>query len=149
MKKVVTITKTTKLLRVRDVVQDLESNLSDEEILEKYGLTWGQLSKVYSKLYHRGYIDIEDLCRRREMRGSKGASHIPLVSLDDPEKMYTCIYCGFRSQAHFSTCPRCTGVNLRRLKKIAPALLAAGRSSKDSPAKEIIVVHGSSAPPAN
>ena len=142
MKRVVTITKTTKLLKVRDVVQDLESDKSDEEIREKYGLTWKQLTKVYSKLYHRGYIDIEDLFRRVQMRGTRDASHIPLVTLDEPQRTYNCIYCGFRSQAHFSTCPRCAGVNLRRLKKIAPGLLAAGRPSNESPPAESIVVHG-------
>ncbi len=149
MKKVVTITKTMKVLKVRDIVQDLESDRTDEEILEKYRLTWTQLSKIYSKLYHRGHIDIEDLFRRAQMRGAKDASHIPLVKLDEPKRVYSCIHCGFRSEAHFSTCPRCAGINLRRLKKIAPALLSAGRSSREPSAEDPAAIHSSPAPAAN
>lgn len=149
MKKVVRITKTTKLLKVRDIVQDLESDLSDEEIREKHGLTWVQLAKVYASLYHRGYIDEEDLFRRVKMRGAKGAAHIPLVSLDEPIRVYHCIHCAFRSRAHFSTCPRCGGVSLRRLKRVAPAHLAAGQRSRDSSSTEPNVGQESPASPGN
>ncbi len=120
MKKVVTFTKVAKLLKLYEVVADLKSHTTDEEIIAKYNLTWAQLTKVYSKLFYGGHIDLDDLVRRLDMRGDKDASHIPLVRLDGTGGQYECWICGYSSAYHFSSCPRCKGINLRRLHKQSP-----------------------------
>jgi hypothetical protein len=70
---------------------------------------------VYSRLFHAGYLCSEDLLDRLEMRGDADCSHIPLLRLTDSESQYECSFCGFYSTMHFTECPRCRRVNLRRL----------------------------------
>lgn len=114
-KKVMTFTKTTRLLKVAEVVEDMLADMSDEELLLKYGLSWNQLHKVYSKLFYGGFLSKDEMVRRIELRGGRDTSHIPLVEIEESGASYECMTCGFESTLHFSKCPRCKQINLRRL----------------------------------
>ncbi|GEM_PF-618728 len=115
MKKTLKITKTTRLIRISQIVGDLKSPVSDEDLLDKYQISWNQLNKIYCKLFYGGQISRDDLTRRVEMRAGTHVSHIPLVWIDDPATIYKCGVCGYESGAHFSQCPRCHQFNLRTL----------------------------------
>ncbi|MBM4327345.1 MAG: hypothetical protein FJ118_09300 [Deltaproteobacteria bacterium] len=119
MKKQLTITKTKKLIRIRDIVDDLKSEKSDEEIKERFSVSWEQMGKIYARLFYGGFITEEDLVRRVELRDGRDASHIPLVRIDLPDCLFQCSLCGFTSSRHFSRCPRCREIHLRRLRKRA------------------------------
>ncbi len=115
MLKIRRVTKITRLISINNLVRDLRSVTSDEEICSKYRLNWKQLGRVYSRLYHEGFLSPGDLCRRIDMRGGRDASHIPLVRMERVPPKYACLFCGFESQFHFSECPKCRALNLRRL----------------------------------
>ena len=115
MRKLLRVTKVTRVLKVADVLRDVLSDRSDEDILEKHDLTWRQLEKVYTKLFYGGYLSKAELARRVELRRGRDASHIPFVDLESSDMLYVCEICGFSSCLHFSSCPRCRQVNLRRL----------------------------------
>jgi len=121
MKKIVTVTKTTIVIRVSEILADILCSLSDEEILLKYQLTWKQLEKVYAKLFHGGYLSRDEMATRVALRSGRDASHIPFADFADTATIYECTICGYTSGRHFSECPRCRQVNLRRLRKRAPA----------------------------
>jgi ribosomal protein L40E len=116
MKKYLTVKKVTRVLRIADIVRDMLSDVTDEELLEKYSLDWTQLRKVYCKLFYGGVLTKEQLVRRVELRSGSDSSHIPLADIEEVDRVYTCEVCGFASPWHFSACPRCHQVNLRRLK---------------------------------
>ena len=121
MKKMLRITKITKIVKTREILNDILAEVSDEALLDKYSLCWEQLAKVYSKLFYGGLLTCEDLCRRIELRSGGNASHIPLAEIHGSVKVYECHTCGFTSHLHFSACPRCREINLRRLTKRALA----------------------------
>jgi hypothetical protein len=125
-KKVVTFTKTTRLLKVAELVGDMLADVPDEALLRKYGLAWNQLHKVYSKLFYGGFLSKDEMVRRIELRGGRDTSHIPLVEIEESGTSYECMTCGFESTLHFSKCPRCKQINLRRLMR------RAGRTSTPS-----------------
>jgi lipopolysaccharide biosynthesis regulator YciM len=115
------------LIVLDEILADIKSNLADEQLLQKYRLSWPQLTKVYSRLLHFGHITQDDLARRLTMRSGQDGSHIPVAHIDPPEKNYRCNECDFRSRAHFSACPRCNSVNLRRLTRARCQALAMAR----------------------
>jgi len=121
MKKIVTVTKVTRVLKLVDILNDILSDMGDEELLAKYGLSWRQLEKVYSKLFYGGLLAKEDMIRRMELRCGRDASHIPFVEIEDMGRVYECEVCGFASPFHFTSCPKCRQVNLRRLSSAAVA----------------------------
>lgn len=127
MRKVTTLTKTTRLFKIRVLVQDLRSDMTDEEIMVKHGLTRNMLAKVYARLFHQGYLDGEDLDTRLEMRGGNDSAHIPLVRMENHEVEYECYACGFTSDSHFSECPQCRRLNLRRMIECKPSAAYKGR----------------------
>ena len=51
MKKIFRVTKTTRLLKIREILTDMFADVSDEALLEQYSLSWEQLGKIYSKLF--------------------------------------------------------------------------------------------------
>lgn len=123
MKRLLRATKITKVLRVKPLVADILSDMSDEELLNKYHLRWDQLEKVYHRLFHAGYLSREDMLRRIELRAGQDASHIPYAELSSGGDLFLCVVCGFTSREHFSLCPRCNEVNLRRLyRRIQPTV---------------------------
>jgi hypothetical protein len=126
MRKIIIIRKVSRLIPISEILRELKSDTTDEELLERYQLTWSQLEKIYSRLFHGGLLSEEDLARRLEMRSGKAASHIPFVRMENVSRMYHCSFCGFDSAYHFSTCPRCSGVNLRRLRRKLPRLVFVG-----------------------
>jgi hypothetical protein len=117
MKKILRVTKTTRLVKIREILTDIFADVSDEGLLEQYGLSWEQLGKIYSKLFYGGFLTAEDLERRLDLRVGKDASHIPLAEIYGSKALYECLICGFISHLHFSACPRCGQINLRRLTK--------------------------------
>jgi len=125
MKRVLTVTKTTRVLKIKDILRDLLSDVSDEELLRKHNLRWEQLEKIYAKLFYSGYLGKDDLERRVDLRDGKDTTHIPFAEIEDSGTLYECTICGFVSPLHFSTCPRCREINLRRLtKRIVPTAAA-------------------------
>lgn len=112
--RVLTIRKKTKVVRVSEILKDIISDMDDEELLEKYHLTWTQLGKIYSKLFHGGFLETRQMLRRIELRLGRNSSHIPFAEMPS-YKSYKCRLCGFRSRLHFTACPKCGEINLRRL----------------------------------
>ncbi|MGB6063175.1 MAG: hypothetical protein WBG50_00080 [Desulfomonilaceae bacterium] len=129
-KKVVKVTKVTKLLKVSEILGDMLSDVTDEELLEKYRLSWKQLEKIYSKLFYGGFLDRDQLRRRSRMRAGRPAFHIPLAEIDNPGTIYECLICGYSSLLHFSVCPRCRQINLRRLTRQSAQVVAFSRSGQ-------------------
>jgi len=117
MKKRLVVTKTTRVLKVADIVSDMRAGMSDEDLLQKHSLTWKQLEKVYSKLFYGGFLGKGELMRRVELRDGQSCAHIPLVDIHAAGDAYQCEVCGYISGLHFSMCPRCRQVNLRRLSR--------------------------------
>lgn len=126
-KKVVKVTKITKVLKVSEILGDILSDVTDEELLDKYGLGWNQLEKVYCKLFYGGFIGRDQLRRRTRLRAGKQTSHIPLAEFEDPGRVYECSICGYTSRLHFSACPRCRQINLRRLTRQSARVIAPSR----------------------
>jgi hypothetical protein len=120
MRRVLTVTKTTRVLRVKELLADLLGDVVDELILMKHRITLKQLEKIYSKLYYGGYLSRDDLERRVHLRQGRDASHIPFAEMEERGTLYQCGICGFVSPLHFSTCPRCREINLRRLTRRIP-----------------------------
>ena len=133
-KKVVKVTKTTKVLKVADILGDMLSDAADEYLLEKYGLGWEQLQKVYKKLFYGGFLETDQLRRRSRLRAGKPTSHIPLAEFEDPGRVYECLICGYTSRLHFSGCPRCGQINLRRLTSKSARTIASSRSVRHAAA---------------
>jgi hypothetical protein len=115
VKKLIHVTKIKKLIKVYDVLNDINNDISDEELLEKYALNWKQLEKVYRKLFHGKFLTEAQMQRRIELRSGRGTSHIAFADIHETGRVYECGACNFHSVRHFSTCPRCHSVNLRRL----------------------------------
>ncbi|HMK35386.1 MAG TPA: hypothetical protein VK463_09990 [Desulfomonilaceae bacterium] len=118
-KKVVRMTKVTKVIKVADILKDMLQDISDEELLLKYRIGWKQLEAIYGKLFYGGFLDTSCMRRRIDLRGGRSSAHIPLADIKDSGSVYTCLTCGYTSSLHFSACPRCRQVNLRRLHKSA------------------------------
>lgn len=115
MRKLVKVTKITRVFRVAEILNDIFAEVSDEELLKKYRINLKQLGKIYCKLFYGGFMGKDDMVRRVELRHGKDASYIPLAEIQDADVTYECVVCGFASPLHFSTCPRCQQLNLRRL----------------------------------
>jgi hypothetical protein len=127
MIRVVRVTKVKRIIKVSDILRDLLNDVSDESVLAKYRLTWLQLEKIYAKLFHAGLLSKQEMETRIELRSGKNASHIPYADVAGVAEMYECTICGFSSSRHFSACPRCHQVNLRRLRrKIERSAVTAG-----------------------
>ncbi len=127
MIKVVKVTKVKRIIKVADILRDLLNDMSDESILARYRLTWQQLEKIYAKLFHAGFLSKQEMATRIELRSGKDASHIPYADLGEMGEVYECTICGFTSGRHFSACPRCREVNLRRLqRRVAPVVVTSG-----------------------
>ncbi len=134
MKKIMTMTKIVRTFKVREILRDMLTDMTDEALLRKHALSWKQLGKIYTKLFYGGYLSDKDLLARIELRRGKDASHIPLVQIDSAGTAYECLVCGYISASHFSQCPRCSQINLRRLtRRIAAANYAAQSATYISP----------------
>jgi uncharacterized protein (DUF433 family) len=126
------VVKTTKRIKVSDLLYDFMSGCTDEELLENYGLNWNMLHKVYCKLFYGGHISKDDLLQRVAMRRGKDAAHIPLVDIESVETSYECEACGYQSALHFSSCPNCRQYNLRRLHSNSPSVISQFRRPADA-----------------
>ena len=133
-KKVVKVTKVTRMLKVSEILGDMLTDVTDEELLEKYGLNWKQLEKIYCKLFYGGFLDKDQLRRRSQIRAGRQAFHIPLAEIDNQGGIYECSICGYISTLHFSVCPRCRQINLRRLTRQSAPFAALYRASRHAAA---------------
>jgi len=115
MRKLVKVTKISRVFKAAEILDDILAGMSDEELLEKYRININQLEKIYCKLFYGGFLTKDDMIRRIDARRGKDASHIPFAELPDSAVTYECAICGFTSSQHFSACPRCRQLNLRRL----------------------------------
>jgi hypothetical protein len=120
MRRIIKVTKVTRMVRIADVLNDILTDVHDEDLLEKHNLTWKQLQKVYAKLFHAGYLEREDMERRIELRCGRDPSHIPFAEILHSEALYECEVCGYWSIFHFTICPRCSQINMRRLTRPMP-----------------------------
>ncbi len=112
------ITKTVKLINVNRILHDLKSEAADEDLMEKYHLSLKQLEKVYIKLYYGGHLSRSDMRKRIRMRLGKRNFHIPFAEMSN-EDGFLCSKCGYISHLHFSKCPRCEQLNVRRLTSVS------------------------------
>jgi len=117
MKKLLRITKTTRVFRLKEMLNDIRSGVADEDILGKYRISHKQLGRIYSKLFYEGHLTKRDIVRRVGMRAGKDSSYIPYAEFEASDYVYECLTCGFSSMHHFSACPRCQQLNLRRLSR--------------------------------
>lgn len=115
MRRLLRVTKVTRVLKLNEIITDIRLGVPDESILRKYRITRKQLGRVYCKLFYAGYLTREDMVRRIEMRHGKDSSYIPYAELQESNRIYECLTCGYSSTLHFSACPRCQQLNLRRL----------------------------------
>jgi hypothetical protein len=117
MRKLVKVTKITRVFKVAEILKDILTEVSDEQLLRKYRINFKQLEKIYCRLFYGGFLTKDDMVRRIELRHGKDACHIPFAELPNSSATYECAICGFASSQHFSACPRCRQLNLRRLTK--------------------------------
>jgi len=115
MKRLLRVTKVTRVLKLKDILTDIQFGVPDEDILGKYRITGKQLGRIYCKLFYAGHLTEGDMVRRIEMRCGRDASYIPYAELQESNRVYECLTCGYSSTLHFSACPRCQQLNLRRL----------------------------------
>jgi Fe2+ or Zn2+ uptake regulation protein len=112
---VIKIIKKKKRIKLNSILRDILSEMSDEQILEAYQINKLQLSKVYSRLYQLGLLSEEDLEKRIELRGARDISHIPLAQFPPTMDHFVCEDCGYVSRRHFTQCPECSAINLRKI----------------------------------
>lgn len=117
MRKLLRITKITRIFRLKEILNDIHSGVEDEDILSKYRINQMQLSRIYSKLFYGGHLTKRDILRRIHMRSGMDSSYIPYAEFESSDYVYECLTCGFSSMHHFSVCPRCQQLNLRRLNR--------------------------------
>jgi hypothetical protein len=117
MRKLLRISKVTRVFRLKELLNDVHSGVEDDDILDKYRITRKQLGRIYSKLFYGGHLTERDIVRRIAMRGGKDSSYIPYAEFQGSNQIYECLTCGFSSMLHFSACPRCQQLNLRRLSR--------------------------------
>ena len=115
MKRLLRVVKVTRIFKLNEVLNDIQSGVVDEDILGKYRISPKQLGRIYCKLFYGGHLTKGDMVRRIEMRRGRDASYIPYAELQDTGQIYECLTCGYSSALHFSVCPRCQQLNLRRL----------------------------------
>ena len=79
MKKLLRITKTTRVFRLKEMLNDIRSGVADEDILGKYRISHKQLGRIYSKLFYEGHLTKRDIVRRVGMRAGKDSSGHPVT----------------------------------------------------------------------
>jgi hypothetical protein len=77
---------------------DLKAGSSDSDLMERYGISFGALQDIYSKLIEAG-LATQAYFNKRALRD--------MGVRQKEETVRTCPHCGFSSKDTFTTCPRC------------------------------------------
>ncbi len=88
-----------KKISAKAIMADLKAEMTDPQLMEKYGLSFQGLQDLFAKL-----IDAKLATRAYfEKRAIKQAPAKPI----EQGKASSCPYCGYESPNKFQKCPRC------------------------------------------
>jgi len=90
--------KNTKKISAKAIMADLKANLSDGQLMEKYGLSFQGLQDLFAKLI-QAKLATETYFQKRAMKQTVR----PVAS----ETGTSCPYCGYQGLESFTHCPRC------------------------------------------
>ena len=108
-------------ITAREVLRDIRSGLSDQDLMEKYTLSAQGLQSVFHKLVSAGVISQPELDDR-----------VPISERTVDLGLFICPACGNIQGKEFATCPRCGFTAPGRAKAIQDE--RAGISAKKTPA---------------
>ena len=107
-------------ITAREVLRDIRSGLSDQDLMEKYTLSAQGLQSVFHKLVNAGVITQPELDDR-----------VPITERTVDLGLFICPACGNIQGTEFATCPRCGFTAPGRAKAIQDE--RAGISGKKTP----------------
>jgi len=108
-------------ITAREVLRDIRSGLSDQDLMEKYTLSAQGLQSVFHKLVSAGVISQPELDDR-----------VPITERTVDLGLFICPACGNIQGKEFATCPRCGFTTPGRAKAIQDG--RAGIGGKETPA---------------
>jgi hypothetical protein len=85
-------------ISAKAVMADLKAEMTDQQLMDKYGLSFEGLQDLFSKLIDAKLVSQTYL----DNRARKQAWTPP-----DKRKKTTCPYCGHEEEEKFVKCPRC------------------------------------------
>ena len=85
-------------ISAKAVMADLKAEMNDQQLMDKYGLSFEGLQDLFSKLMGANLVTQTYL----DNRAMKQALAPP-----DKRKKTTCPYCGHEEEDKFVKCPRC------------------------------------------
>ena len=94
-------------ITAREVLRDIRSGLSDQDLMEKYTLSAQGLQSVFHKLVNAGVITQPELDDR-----------VPITERTVDIGLFICPACGNIQGTEFATCPRCGFTAPERAKAI-------------------------------
>lgn len=109
-------------ITAREVLRDIRSGLSDQDLMEKYTLSAQGLQSVFHKLVSAGVITQPELDDR-----------VPITERTVDLGLFICPACGNIQGTEFATCPRCGFTAPGRAKAIQDE--RAGISGKKAPSE--------------
>lgn len=89
--------KSPKKISAKAIMTDLKAEMSDSELMSKYGISFQGLQDLFEKLVQAGLATQSYFAKRSARQTSQRSS----------EQSRTCPYCGFKSHEPFRECPRC------------------------------------------
>jgi len=90
--------KSIKKVSAKAIMADLKADMSDSQLMEKYGLSFQGLQDLFAKLIH-AKLATETYFQKRAMK--QAARPV------EKEAGSTCPYCGYQATQSFTHCPRC------------------------------------------
>lgn len=78
---------------------DLKADLSDSQLMEKYGLSFQGLQDLFAKLI-QAKLATETYFQKRAMK-------LAVRPANEEKTGSSCPYCGYQGSADFTHCPRC------------------------------------------
>jgi len=112
-------------ITAREVLRDIRSGLSDQDLMEKYTLSAQGLQSVFHKLVNAGVITQPELDDR-----------VPISERTVDLGLFICPACGNIQGTEFATCPRCGFTAPGRAKAIQDE--RAGISGKKTPSGQAL-----------
>jgi lipopolysaccharide biosynthesis regulator YciM len=88
--------KTTKKISAKAIMTDLKAEMSDAQLMTKYGISFQGLHDLFDKLIKAG-LATQSYFDKRAMKQTGGQK----------QQARTCPYCGFTGDQPFRECPRC------------------------------------------
>ncbi len=90
----------TKKISAKAIMTDLKAELSDSDLMKKYGISFQALQDLFAKLVQAKLVP-QAFFDKRAVNQAARPSAKPL------SKSHTCPYCGFETAEKFKKCPRC------------------------------------------